>query len=230
MQTLNDFFFAFKLTAPDVERLSQESKIAAIDCGRQGVIKELPTTTWDLFDEMSDKIWYSALTNSQKISLGFQLFEIFPSYYHFLVPFYHALRNNEITDPNEKEVIWKKFMQYLTAENYYADSVGYVLWVDFFEDPSTVRDCWQGLVNNYPSKKSLLRLLESAGPVPFDLKEILYHSLLDDRENHEAIFNSLLYSAYDVYGQFDKGKAAKILAKLKVDTGSENYRLLKEKI
>lgn len=228
--TLNDIFSAYKLSKSDVGRLSNEAKATSIDCGKKGVNKQLPSETWDLFDEFSDKIWFSKMTNSQKISLGFQLYETFPSYYHFLTPFYHAIRNKEIVDPSEKEIIWKHFMKYLASENYYADPIGYILWVEFFEDETTVRDTWQGLVNNYADKKALLRLLEPAGPVPFDLKETLYNTLLADKTNHELIFNSLLYSAYDVFGKIDKKKALDILAKLKVDTGTESYRLLKEKL
>ncbi len=230
MQTLNDIFSAYKLSKSDVDRLSNEAKTVSIDCGKRGVIKQLQSATWDLFDEMSDKVWYSSMTNTQKISLGFELYETFPSYYHFLTPLYHGIRNKEIIDPKEKQIIWKHFMNYLASENYYADPVGYVLWVEFFEDETTVRDSWQGLVNNYSNKKALVRLLEQAGPVPFDLKETLYNSLLADKENHEPIFNSLLYSAYDVYGQIEKKKALNILAKLKIDTNTENYKLLKEKL
>lgn len=192
--------------------------------------RQLSSTTWDLFDEIADKVWYSTMPNAQKISLGFQLYEIFPSYYHFLVPFYHVIRNKEIVDLNEKKIIWTHFMKYLASENYYADPVGYVLWVEFFEDEDTVRETWQGLMNNYTEKKSLLRLLEQAGPVPFELKEIQYNSLLADKTNHELILNSLLYSAYDVYGQINKKKALKILSSLNVDTKAENYKLLKEKL
>ena len=229
MKTLNDIFSAYKLNKSDVDKLSNEAKTTSIDCGKV-VNKQLQSETWDLFNEISDKVWYSTMTNSQKVSLGFQLYEIFPSYYHFLVPLYRGIRNKEIVSQNEKETIWKYFMKYLALENYYADPVGYVLWVDFFEDETTVIDTWQGLVNNYTDKKALLRLLEHAGPVPFDLKETHYNGLLVDKKNHELIFNSLLYSAYDVYGQIDKKKALNILAKLKIDIVTENYRLLQEKL
>jgi len=230
METLNDIFSEFKLSKTDIDRLSNEAETHSVDCGKKAVYKPLPDEIWDLFDDISNKVWDSTMPNSQKISLGFQLYEIFPSYYHFLVPFYRAIRDKVITDPNEKEIIWKRFMTYLASENYYADPVGYVLWVEFFEDQLTVREAWQGLVNHYSDRKSLLCLLEHAGPVPFDLKEPIYTSLLDDKKTHDHIFNSLLYSAFDVYGQIDEKKALDILAKLKVDTGTENYRLLNDKL
>jgi hypothetical protein len=230
MQTLNDIIAEFKLSKSDIDRLSNQAKINSIDRGKNAVYEPLPDEIWDLFDDISEKVWYSTMPVSQKISLGFQLFEIFPSYYHFLVPFYHAIRDNVITDSKEKELIWKSFMTYLASENYYADPVGYVLWVEFFEDQSTVREAWQGLVNNYSDKRSLLRLLEYAGPVPFDLKEPIYYSLLADKKEHEHVLNSLLHSAYDVFGQIDKKKTLDILAKLEIATKTENYGLLKEKL
>jgi len=230
MQTLNEIYSAFKLGKSDIARLSDEAKLESIDCGKKGSAKQLSSETWSLFDNISSKVWYSTMTNSLKISLGFQLFETFPSYYHFLTPFYHGIRNKEIIEPVEKKTIWQHVMVYLSMENYYADPVGYVLWVDFFEDETTVRETWQGLVNNGSNRKALLRLLENAGPVPFDMKETLYASLIGDTSNHEVIFKSLLYSAYDVFGQIDKEKTVNILAKLKVNTETENYKLLKEKL
>lgn len=222
MESLNDIFSAFKLSKDEVNILSNEAKSIAIDAGRKAVYKKLLSESWDLFDEMSDKVWTSTMPNAKKIALGFQLYETFPSYFHFLRPFYHLICYNEITNSEEKQIIWKRFMKYLVAENYYADPVAYVLWVEFFEDASTVRETWQGLVNNYSNKQSLLRLLEVAGPVPFDLKEMLYNSLLKDKKIHDSIFTSLLHSAYDVFGQIDKKKTLNILAKLKVDTKTEN--------
>jgi len=230
METLNEIFSAFKLNTSEVRRLSNEAKTVSIGCGKKEFFKELESPTWDLFDDISEKVWYSAISNLKKINLGFQLFETFPSYYHFLVPFYDSIRNKEIIDPDEKEIIWKQFMNYLVSNDYYADPVGYVLWVEFFEDESTVREAWDGLTNNYANRESLLRLLEHAGPVPFDLKEPVYNSLLTDLETHQLIFNSLLYSAYDVFGKIDKTKTLSILAKLNVDTETENYKLLKEKL
>ncbi len=230
MQTLSDILSSFKLSKPEVDSFSSEAKIFSVDCGKQEVSKKLAPATWDLFDDISEKVWYSAMTNLEKISLGFQLFELFPSYYHFLVPFYHGIRNREIVDDNEKEIIWRHFMRYFVLENYYADPVGYVLWVEFFEDESTVKETWLGLMKNYSDRKSLVQLLEYAGPVPFDLKEDLYNSLLADKENHERIFKSLLCSAYDVFGKIDEKKTRTILAKLNVDTETESYKLLKEKL
>jgi len=229
MQTLNEIFSAFKLNKSEVSRSSNIAKNDSIDCGKTGNVKELPKDIWNLFYEISDKVWYSELSPSTKIKLGFQLYETFPNYYHFLTPFYHLVKNNEVTDPNEKEMIWQYFMKYLASERFYADPVGYVLWVDFFEDESTVHEAWNGLMKFY-DKKAALRLLEQTGPVPYELKEKLYKTLVKETENHEAIFKSLLYSAYDVFGQISKGKAKDLLKQLKIDRTTEEYKALLEKL
>lgn len=131
--TLNDIFQTYSLSASDIDRLSKEARDTSIDCGRKGVNGQLSSGTWNLFDEISDKVWYSSMANAQKILLGFQLYEIFPGYYHFLTPFYHGIKNKEIANPGEKEMIWKRFMKYLASESYYADPVGYFLWVEFLK-------------------------------------------------------------------------------------------------
>ncbi|HET9504142.1 MAG TPA: hypothetical protein VFO93_11405 [Hymenobacter sp.] len=238
MQAIDTILSVYNLNESEIRRISNEAKNSSIGCGKRGIVsgetievsKTLSSYTWTLLDEISDEVWYSEMEIADKIFLGFQLYEKFPSYYHFLVPFYHGVRNKEITLLEHKNVIWEHFMQYLASDAYYADPVGYVLWVEFFEDVTTVRDTWQGLLNNCHHRKSLLAVLEVAGPVPFDLKEDVYKSLIMDKSNHESIFNSLLYSAFDVYGNIDNRKASIILAQLEIDTKAENYKLLRDKL
>jgi hypothetical protein len=230
MQTINEIISAYNLSEFEIQKIANEVKLSSVGCGAGRDTKELSYDTWVLLDDISDDIWYSAMVIDYKISLGFQLYEIFPSYGHFLVPFYRGIRDKEIFLPEHKEIIWKQFMHYLASEPCYADPVSYVLWVEFFEDVTTVKETWQGLVSKCPNKKLLLTLLEFAGPVPFDLKEIHYEELISDRDNHEYILKSLLHSAYDVYGKLDKNKAQSIINKLEIDRESENYKLLKNKL
>jgi hypothetical protein len=230
VQTIGDIFSGYNLSESEMQRISNEAKAVSVGCGTRGISKQLPSETWALLDEISDEVWYSKMEVADKISLGFQLYEKFPNYYHFLVPFYHGVRNKEISLPDHKKVIWKHFIQYLASEACYADPVSYVLWVEFFEDKTTVRDTWQGLLNNCHNKKTLLAMLEIAGPVPFDLKEDCYKSLITDKSSHKVIFSSLLHSAFDFYGNIDNRKAPIILDRLNVDTKAENYKLLKDKL
>ena len=230
MRTVEDILFTFHLTEAKVALLSKEAKERAIDCGKKESAKQLSEETWDLFDEMSQTVWQSSIPTGQKIELGFELFELFPDYYHFLVPFYRIVRDSEAVDESEKQIIWKKFMKYLAAEDHYADPVGYVLWVEFFEDTDTVNEAWNGLMKNVTTPAGLLKLLEHAGPVPYDLKEPVYKGLLADPANHTSIFRSILYSAFDVYGQLERGKATKLLSELNIDRTSDEYKQLMLKL
>ncbi|MBS1952077.1 MAG: hypothetical protein OJF59_000979 [Cytophagales bacterium] len=230
MQTLSEIVSAHQLSQTEIDNLSYEAREFSIDCGKADAPKQLSPQIWNLFDSLSDTVWHSSMAYSQIIPLGFNLFELFPSYYHFLIPFYHGIKNKKISGSSEKEMIWKHFTGYLVSENYYADPVGYVLWADFFEDEATVREAWQGLVRNSTGQKSLLRLIEVAGPVPFDLKNLVYENLLADPATHDVIFNSLLSSAHDVFGQIDKEKARNILVRLTVNRNTVHYKLLEQKL
>ena len=81
-----------------------------------------------------------------------------------------------------------------------------------------------------PDQKALCALIESAGPVPFELKAPYYEQLLADKTNHATILSSLYHSAHDVYGKIDRKKALEIVAKLDVNLKSDEYRLLKKKL
>ncbi|MFI5237773.1 MAG: hypothetical protein ACHQLA_07545 [Ignavibacteriales bacterium] len=229
MKTLQQIFTQFNLTPDQIDALSNEAKVVSIDCGMKGNFKELTQESWDLLDDISTAHWESNLSIIEKIKLGFELFEYFPSYYHFLVPFYQKIKEN-VFNELDKKLIWLKFVTYLTSEKYYADPIGYVLWVELFEDQSTVNETWHGLINSNPSNASILRLLLQSGPVPFQLKEPIYENLISDTSNHQAIFKSLLYSAFDVFGQIDNTKVRVILEKLSIDRECSEYKLLMEKI
>ncbi|MBK9163763.1 MAG: hypothetical protein IPM21_07610 [Acidobacteria bacterium] len=229
MKNVEDIFAEFDLADDDQARLSSEAKEHAVGCGKMNVSKELSEETWDLFYKMSETVWGSSSPTSQKIELGFKLFVLFPDYYHFLVPFYQLIRSDGAIDEGQKQLVWKKFMEYLGAEDHYADPVGYVLWVDFFEDPETVAETWNGLTKN-ATKTSLSKLLEHAGPVPYELKEPVYNDLLADSGNHETIFKSIFHSAFDVYGQLDRDKALGLLSELNIDRDTFEYKQLMLKL
>lgn len=229
MSILQSILKNYLLTPEETENLSQRVKASAAHCCNSRLNQPLSSDDWNLVDDIADQLWYSSYDLDDKILVGFQLFELFPSYWHMLTPYYHHVRDMVLSS-KQKEATWRKFVQYLSDEAYYADPVGYVLWVDFFEDPKTVRETWHGLVSHNRKKESLRKLIESAGPVPFDLKEPVYRAMLKDQVNHPAILRSLLASAYDVYGQIDNRKARHIAAKLKLDKTTEDFRLLTKKL
>jgi len=95
-----------------------------------------------------------------------------------------------------------------------ADPVAYSMWCDFFEDSARLKEAWQMLVTEESSPLMLRRILDACGPVPFRLKQPLYDRLITDESWHDSIFQSLLFSHTDVYGDFDREAAACIYSKL----------------
>ena len=231
MRTLEDVFKHFKLSEEDIRRISKEARAAAVKVERGVDHPELSADTWNLLDNISDYVWNSNMPVEEKITVGFSLFESFPTYYQFLLPYYHLIRDATTIKAEYKELIWKKFMEYLGGEAYYADPTLYVLWVEFFEDGDTVRETWLGLMAAKSSSTlACLRLIQNAGPVPYDLKAPLYVELLKNEEHHPVIFQSLLFSANDAFGQIDKENAITILDQLKINKTTPEFELLKRQL
>lgn len=235
MKNIQDFFkqFEYELSNSDINTLSNKAKISAVNCGKSNTERvELDSETWSLFEDMSFDLWENNdFKLDIKVMLGLKLFETFPHYYHFLVPFYHIIANKELENQLDlKEMIWSKFMTYLGGEKYYSDTVAYVLWVEFFEDYTTVEETWKGLLKNSKNNKSLQVLIENAGPVDFDLKEPTYYKLIGNVNNHMSIFKSLLNSSFDAYGKTNNKKAKLLLSKLKISKDTKHYKLLTDKI
>lgn len=106
----------------------------------------------------------------------------------------------------------------------------YSLWVDFFEDKETVTETWNALTPETLDTTSLERLLPFTGPVPYDLKRTLYHTLVIDKKFHTSLFEALNASAFDVYGQIDKADALQLLDPLKPHADADKFQRLTEKL
>ncbi|MBS1645742.1 MAG: hypothetical protein JST67_00235 [Bacteroidetes bacterium] len=231
MPTIHQLFAEHTLSKSDIKKLSAEARATARVCGKKDDDTKLTPRTWNLFQDFSEKIWDSSLSNSEKINASFQLYDLFPSYYHFLVPFYRALCSRTITKKNEKSAIWNGFVGYLSSQKgYYTNPLVYALWCHFFEDKNTVSESWHGLLKNSTQAIRLLLLKECSGPVPFYLKEPVYTALIKKPVHHAVIFTSLFHSAYDTYGRIDKKKAYDILQHLQISKKTKRYQLLDKKL
>ena len=60
----------------------------------------------------------------------------------------------------------------------------------------------------------LKHTLIASGPVPWNLKTVLYRRLVTDARWHYYIYQSLLHSAFDVYGNLDRSEAVDWLNRL----------------
>jgi len=114
-----------------------------------------------------------------------------------------------------RSAMWASYRAHFSRDDdRYAEPVAYSLWCDWFEDPDTVEEAWSAMTAGEPNDTLLKRLLDTSGPVPYSLKAPLYEVLLPKPDMHEAIFRSLLYSRFDVFGQIDEIAAAALLQKL----------------
>jgi hypothetical protein len=228
---MNSILKSFELSDGEIARLSELCKLFSTDFGQQ--LKsdhELKSKDWGLLEDISQHLWNSEKSLEEKINLDFALFEKFPSYYHFLLPFYRIIKDKQTENENLKDVIWQNFMKFLGSENFYFSPVGYVLWVEFFEDPETQDETWNGLMRFSDDNFAVMKLLEYAGPVAYSLKEPIYKKLLPDKSTHESIFKSLLFSSFDLFGKSENDKALKLLLQLKIDSKTDHYPKLKKKL
>lgn len=124
-------------------------------------------------------------------------------------------RSYEDFGPDARAMFWSFSREMLSSPgDALADPVAYSMWCDFFEDPSRVDEAWRMLVTEDSSPRMLRRILDASGPVPFRLKQPLYDRLISDDSWHDSIFQSLLFSSGDVYGDFDREAAARVFSKL----------------
>lgn len=207
---------------------NEAKKIAIANCDDDK--KELSNDTSSLLLDITDKIWVSSKRVAHNISLNFKVFEVFPIVYYFQYPIFLEIRRKRIVDPVQKEIVWRQLVKYLSSEDHYANPVKQVLWNYYFKDERTAKDSWQGLINAHPDRITMLHIIEVAACVSWDLKEPVYYSLLDDKNNHSDIFDSIFNSAFVEGGKIDKVKAYSLLKKISIDPSSLDYRKLSRKI
>lgn len=174
--------------------------------------------------------WYDENTSlSQKLDLALRIYAEMPSYATLM---YIKDRYQDL-DHSLRQRLWKAFRAALDSDDdRVADPVSYVLWVDFFEDQSTVDEAWREMTQrDMPDwQQRLRRVLEVAGPVPWQAKEALFEQLAAYTCWHPHILRALVGSAFDVYGQLDVTAARRWADRLKLDDDAPGLRDRREKL
>jgi len=133
---------------------------------------------------------------------------------------------------DEKQMLWTAFREVLGSEDdRLADPLAYALWVDFFEDPTTVEESWREMTRRDGDawERRIERVLENAGPVPWPLKEELFAQLVRDTRFHHAIFRALAGSAFEVCGQLGPS-AASWLQRLRLSPDTPDLAALRVRL
>jgi hypothetical protein len=108
-----------------------------------------------------------------------------------------------------------------------ARPVEYSLWVDYFEDTSTVERAWAEVAAVHePRRPRLDRVLAASGPVPWDLKAPVYEALAGEGGWDDAIVAGLYGSCNDLYGSIERNAALSILRQLRDPTKDDIYRVV----
>ncbi|MFQ6394278.1 hypothetical protein ACLMAJ_12550 [Nocardia sp. KC 131] len=162
------------------------------------------------------------LDESGRVRLGFGLLDLLGEYWvtceiRFLMA--------DTDDPRVHEVLWREYRSRLEAPEG-AEAITYSLWVDWFEDHATVETAFAQVLGKNAGRlrsgdEALLRrarrVLEISGPVPWMMKEPVYQAVVEVPELRGAVFQGLLTSYHDVYGDIEPESALRLLARLPND-------------
>lgn len=175
--------------------------------------REWPDDLEDVPHELADTLWYEGdASGADRLAAAQALYRAMPCYAN-LMYVKHAF---DEFGREERASLWAEYRALLAQpDDRLADPVMYSLWVDFYEDRSTVKEAWEETSRLEPhEERRLQRVLEMSGPVPFKLKTRVYEQIVDDPRWHAHIFRSLLASASDVYGDIKQRGARRWLDRL----------------
>jgi hypothetical protein len=163
--------------------------------------------------DTADNIWDSnEIGIEKKIELSIALIDIKPDYSIFS----RIKWNYESFSLSNKKWYWETVIKFLKSGNKIAkEAIEYSLYVDFFEDNSTVEEVWN-LLFGYNDENVDQSLMKVCGPVPFNLKKELYYKYIRYKNWHELIFESLRQSFLGPYGNLDVQNGLNILNRLKI--------------
>ncbi|HEX2084285.1 MAG TPA: hypothetical protein VHF89_01270 [Solirubrobacteraceae bacterium] len=181
--------------------------------GPQEVPLEWPDDLGDVPHEIDDLLWYEGDAPAQeRMAVALELYRAMPCYANLMgIKLVYDDLPRDVRD-----TLWAEVRAHLAQpDDRLAEPVAYSLFVDFYEDPSTVHEAWAQTATTEPLEpRRIERVLDSSGPVPFALKEPLYAQLANEPRWHPHIFRSLVRSALDVYGDLDEERARGWLARL----------------
>jgi hypothetical protein len=169
-----------------------------------------------------------ALDQLGRLYLALGLLELLDDYW---VACEIGWRMRHTHDPLLVAAFWGAFRRHLESPKP-PEAVRYSLWVDWFEDPSTVRTAFAQVLGNDvdrlravgrlgdltdgPMFRRAERVLRDSGPVPWTVKFRLYADLAALEPLHPALFCGILASYHDAHGDLDPGAALDLLRRLRL--------------
>lgn len=214
------------------ERYERARRIAWASAARCGTArfrseseKDDDSELYDIVDDVLEATFDGVMTNGDKMRAACALYEDFPSY-TIVSQLFTTIGFNGLTSDDLTSLL--RFLgAMLSAEAIeLAQPAAYVLWVDFFEDDSRVDGAWDTVCGVISGDEGWRRLLGVSGPVPEALKLPVIERFLPDPSFHDAIFDALSASVFDVYGRIDRPTVESILPALRIDRSQPAYQQL----
>lgn len=201
----------------------------APDCGsalyRTETEQQEDTELFNIVGDVLDTAFAGAATNADKLRATCALYEDFPAFTTlsqlFMEIGFDGLTADQMT-------FFFRFLAAMLSRDAieFARPAAYMLWVDFFEDDSRVEGAWNTVCEAISSDAGWRRLLGASGPVPEPLKLPVIERFRTDPSFHDAIFEALSASVFDIYGRIDRTTVEAILPTLHVDRSHESYHEL----
>lgn len=172
----------------------------------------------DVPHELSDRLWYDGIESmDERLMVAAELYGRMPCYLNVMF-----WRYRDFDEPTRARM-WSIYREFLDdPRDAVAEPVAYSLWVDYFEDATTVDRAWREVSGpQEPRRPRLARVVSSSGPVPWPLKESLYEQLTIEGGWDEPLLDGLYGSCIDVYGSLERKPGLRILRRLRrgaVDT------------
>jgi hypothetical protein len=183
----------------------------------------------DVPHDLADLWFEDGISLSTKLDLALRVYAEMPGYATLM----YVKSHYEDLDGELRDRLWTVFRAALESDDRrVADPVAYCVWVDFFEDQSTVDEAWIALTPRRGAtwERRIERVLDAAGPVPWPHKEALFEELAGDSSWHPHILGALIGSAFDVYGQMDVHAARRWLGRLRLRRDEPGLKELRERL
>jgi hypothetical protein len=177
--------------------------------------------------EISDALWEADAPLEERIATFFEIYDEMPSY-GFVMYASHEYGEWPLT---ARRQFWDGVRKRLaTSDRALGRPLAYSLWCDWFEHGEYTAEAWEALTAPDTPVPVLEHVLIASGPVPWPDKTRLYNRLITDVRWHYYIFRSLLHSAFDVYGKFDRNEAAGWLTRLSIPSSTEHLSELQRRL
>ena len=175
------------------------------------------------------------LADADKLEIGLGLLELLNTYWVTVELRWFVNAAND-------EAIWATHWQAIRdhlEQPAPSEAVLYSLWVDWFEDISTVERAFaETLGQDVPSlpeaSDEVLRraaaVLKVSGPVPWALKYPVYTAAMAVERLRSAVFGGVLYSYHDVYGSLEIAPALQLLDALDLPEDTEHLAELRSEL